>query len=218
MTDEQDHNKIIAAKAREVLAPIGMVRKGRSRTWLADRAWWLGIVEFQPSAWSRGTYLNVSLMWLWQPIGYLTFEVEPRRVGQFVDIDATPDVGAAVTQVVNDARDAMTSLFGRFDRLSLVIDYFRSFAHARRARDEAHLATAYGLTGDMVHAREAFDRALVLREDSPSNEWRALSYLLEARPAAEDEALFRAWATATVSQTRASLKLSSLTRSLPDQA
>lgn len=34
----------------EVLAPLGVRRRSRSRTWLDDHGWWLGIVEFQPSA------------------------------------------------------------------------------------------------------------------------------------------------------------------------
>src|SRR5438132_1366297 len=99
VTGPDDHNKIIAAAARESLTPLGMVRKGRSRIWLADRGWWLGIVEFQCSSWSRGTYLNVSLMWLWQPIDHFAIEVEPRRVGKFVEFDNTPDVEGAVKAV-----------------------------------------------------------------------------------------------------------------------
>ena len=42
-----------AAKERPVqrrlfMRPLGLVQEGRSRTWLDDQAWWLGIVEFQP--------------------------------------------------------------------------------------------------------------------------------------------------------------------------
>ena len=50
-----------------MLKPAGLVQKGRSRTWLDDHDWWLGVVEFQPSAWTRGSYLNVGVMWLWHP-------------------------------------------------------------------------------------------------------------------------------------------------------
>ncbi|MBO0772648.1 MAG: hypothetical protein J2P35_14415 [Actinobacteria bacterium] len=43
--------EIIAEVAGQVLAPLGVRRRGRSRTWLDDHGWWLGIVEFQPSSW-----------------------------------------------------------------------------------------------------------------------------------------------------------------------
>lgn len=58
------HDKIIAEAAKAALRSLGFQRKGRSRTWLADHGWWLTIVEFQPSAWSKGSYLNVAAHWL----------------------------------------------------------------------------------------------------------------------------------------------------------
>lgn len=58
-----DHNKILNAAAREVLRPLGFRQRGRSRMWFEDRGWWLVLVEFQPSQWSRGSYLNVGPMW-----------------------------------------------------------------------------------------------------------------------------------------------------------
>jgi len=63
-----DHNKVIATAARAKLRPLGFKQRGRSRTWLADHGWWLAVVEFQASQWSRGSYLNVGAMWLWQPV------------------------------------------------------------------------------------------------------------------------------------------------------
>jgi hypothetical protein len=48
-----DHNKEIALAAKRVLAPLGCVRKGRSRIWLDDHGWWIGVIEFQPGRWSK---------------------------------------------------------------------------------------------------------------------------------------------------------------------
>jgi hypothetical protein len=62
-----DHNEIIATTAKAALGPLGFRRKGRSRFWLADRGYWLTLVEFQPSRWSKGSYLNVGPLWLWHP-------------------------------------------------------------------------------------------------------------------------------------------------------
>jgi len=60
-----DHNRDIAKAARAALGSIGCVRRGRSRTWLDDRGWWVGVIEFQPSSWSKGSYLNVGASFLW---------------------------------------------------------------------------------------------------------------------------------------------------------
>src|SRR5262249_16802956 len=76
------HSTLITRSARSMLRPLGLMQKGRSRTWLDDHGWWLCVVEFQPSAWSRGSYLNVGCCWLWQVKGYLSFD-EGNRVENF---------------------------------------------------------------------------------------------------------------------------------------
>lgn len=73
------HSKLINKAAREILKPVGLVRKGESRIWLDDNGWWLTMIEFQPSSWSKGTYLNVGISWLWYPKEYLSFDIGYRE-------------------------------------------------------------------------------------------------------------------------------------------
>ncbi len=61
------HQSIIAKAAKASLFPLGFIRKGQSRIWLKDYGAWVGVVEFQPSHWSKGSFLNVSAHWLWSP-------------------------------------------------------------------------------------------------------------------------------------------------------
>lgn len=68
------HDKIIAAEARRTLSPLRFVRKGRSRLWLADHRWWLNVVEFTPSRWSKGAYVTNSAHWLFAGKGHVTFD------------------------------------------------------------------------------------------------------------------------------------------------
>lgn len=65
MEASQDHNKIIRHAAREVLEPLGLFRRGQSRMWIDDNGWFLILVEFQPSGFSKGSYLNVAINYLW---------------------------------------------------------------------------------------------------------------------------------------------------------
>lgn len=62
-----EHDKIIRQVAHEALVPLGLSQRGRSRLWVSDAAWRAFLVEFQPSSWSKGTYCNVAVMWLWDP-------------------------------------------------------------------------------------------------------------------------------------------------------
>ncbi|MFT3665022.1 DUF4304 domain-containing protein [Piscinibacter sp.] len=81
------HAAIIRAAAKAHLGPLGFRQKGRSRTWYRDHGWWLAIVEFQPSSWSKGSYLNVACMWLWHPQDHFAFHVCERlgRYAEFLD-------------------------------------------------------------------------------------------------------------------------------------
>jgi hypothetical protein len=72
----QVHSKLLTIAATEELGDLEMRRKGRSRKWPDDHGWWLGVVEFQPSSYSRGTYLNVGVHWLWTAGAHLRFGVE----------------------------------------------------------------------------------------------------------------------------------------------
>ena len=72
------HSRLIDQAAREVLSPLHIFQKGRSRVWIDDHRWWLTNIEFQPSSWSKGSYLNVGALWLWSEHDYLSFDVGSR--------------------------------------------------------------------------------------------------------------------------------------------
>jgi hypothetical protein len=73
VSDRQLINRLITTAARSWLRPHGLVQKGRSRTWYADRGWSLIVVEFQPGR-GLGTYLNVGAMWLWVERDHWAFD------------------------------------------------------------------------------------------------------------------------------------------------
>ncbi len=78
MATQSIHSKILIQTAKTLLTPLGIVQKGQSRTWIDDHGWWVIMMEFQPSGWSKGTYLNVGVCWLWDRNNYLSFDVGDR--------------------------------------------------------------------------------------------------------------------------------------------
>lgn len=60
------HEKIIKQTAKKILAPEGLFQKGQSRTWLEDNGYYLTVIEFQPSQYDRGAYLNAGISFLWE--------------------------------------------------------------------------------------------------------------------------------------------------------
>lgn len=127
---QQAHTKLLTAAAREVFRPLGLAQKGRSRTWLDDQGWWLGVVEFQPSSWSRGSYLNVGVNWLWNVRDYLSFD-QGGRVhldddGQFVSYDDDAQFAEQAGRLVSRAAEEIASQRERFHTLDRAASTMRS--------------------------------------------------------------------------------------------
>ena len=60
------HNKIVNVTAKKMLAPEGLFRVGVSRNWIDDNGYFVIQIEFQPSAYDKGSYLNVEIGFLWE--------------------------------------------------------------------------------------------------------------------------------------------------------
>lgn len=163
-------------------------------------------MEFQPSNWGAGSYLNVGLMFLWQPVDHLVFEVG-YRVDKFSPADDEANFQRAIHAKAEEAKDELMSLRRRFASLNDVITHMRHRPKKVSMNDQANLGTVWGLLGDMERCRNAFDQALVLREQAYSGVWRANAWMLDARQAAADGYSFWEWVSSTLNQARASLNL-----------
>ena len=124
----QDATKIILASAREVLSPLGLINRGRGRNWVDDHDWWIVNVEIQPSGWSKGSYLNVGVQWLWKPFPAHAFEYGDRvmihtngKPAEFVEFETRAQFANAAHELVSSAaREVLKfrELFARSEPLS----------------------------------------------------------------------------------------------------
>ncbi len=81
MTTQIDHNKLLKKIAKERLKSYGIFQHGQSRTFLYDRGWFTIVIEFQPSSWSKGTYLNIGVDFNFYPRDYFAFGYGYRENG-----------------------------------------------------------------------------------------------------------------------------------------
>lgn len=153
MAKATEHGKIIAAAARAALEPIGCVRKGQSRVWYSDQRYWLIAVEFQPSGWSKGSYLNIFVAWLWKrssgyAIGY--------RPVKFVPFENAEQFAPEIAHMADVAAQEVKKQRERFKTFTRIYDYLLSDSH-RDSWPKYNAAVAAGLAGENVTARRLFN-------------------------------------------------------------
>jgi hypothetical protein len=202
-----DHNKEIAAAAKAVLAPLGCIRKGRSRTWLDDHGWWAGLVEFQPSGWSRGSYLNVAVCYLWKPTypePSLSFDavLDPRP---WREVKEGESFAGAAAELASIARDSLIKLREDNRSVAVAAKWLQNMKIEGRVWQDYHLGIAYGLSGQIAAAQRHLRLAV---ESLPNSEWplfrdECSRYLTLVEKGSD----FRSAILERIRSTRATLKL-----------
>lgn len=157
---ENEHGRIIASQAKIVLQPAGFRRKGKSRVWIADRGFWLSVVEFQPSSWSKGTYLNVAVHWLWGSLPQtLTLDRFERVGGGFVEFQSPEQFVPLIGQMARKAVEidqVRRSMFPSVQATAtILVNELQPGAYGEWAPFNAGVAA--GLAGDFETARRLFE-------------------------------------------------------------
>jgi hypothetical protein len=168
MPQKTDHNRLLAIAAKQILSPIGCKQKGRSRLWYDDHLWWIGVIEFQPSSWGRGTYLNVGAMWLWNAKDHWSFD-EGNRIEPFREVKDDGQFSAAATELAKRAVAEALSLRQRFDTVSAAAEYL-SRKDGKTIWGHYHAANALAVAGEMEAARAELD---VIRAQEVHAPWVA---------------------------------------------
>ncbi|MCG7204430.1 hypothetical protein [Streptomyces arenae] len=205
MADRSPVLRIITSAARESLKPLGLAQRGRSRLWIDDHGWWLGIVEFTPPR-TAGSGLHIGAMWLWHDVDHLAFHVDAVRVGS--ELFRTEEQFTPLAlELSRQAAANVTALRGKFPALPSVARYL-TLRPMRRGFlwDGFDAGIAAALVGDPDTARDHFER--VLRED-PLAPWmvEAQEKARELHAIAADRNAVAAWVARGVDSCRSKLGL-----------
>jgi hypothetical protein len=205
------HDKIIANAAKATLRPLGFQRKGQSRLWFFDHSWWLAVVEFQPSSWSKGSYLNVAAHWLWMDVAPISFDFGGRLEG-FEEYKSDEQFALAVARLADRAADEARRLAAMFSSLPDAAEILLEHARTEARQAPAHpgwmvynAGVAAGLAGRNDEAAEMFGRVL----SGPGDRTSALHLRAERMSSLiSDAAKLRQEAASTITQQRENLRLS----------
>ncbi|MFZ6815906.1 hypothetical protein ACO0K3_15670 [Undibacterium sp. Rencai35W] len=198
------HGDIIANAAKAYLPAIGMKRKGRSRIWLKDNGWWLAVVEFQPSGWSKGTYLNVAATWLWYAKDYLSFD-ECKRAEGFAEFTDQQSFTLVADKYASQAAIEVLSLCEHFSSMNDAAKHLRAKADGNPWH-HYHAMMASLANGELIDARVQQEALSQVEHNVP---WclelkaKAATIMIEARDVVSAQTLV----SAEVAAARLLLKL-----------
>jgi len=209
------HDKIIADAAKSKLGPLGFQRKGRSRLWFADHGWWLTIIEFQPSALSKGSYLNVAAQWLWAETDTFGFDFGG-RLAEFVEYQSNEQFARAADRLAIVAANEAQRFGQMFSSLGETADVLLNEARWRPLQGPGHpgwmayhAGVAAGLVGRAHDAAEMFGHVL----NNPSLPGSLLHSLAEGLASLVAEPLrFRSKVLSLIEHQRDALRLPPLER------
>jgi hypothetical protein len=207
-----EHGRLIDAAAKAALAPLACKRKGQSRLWISDHRFWLISVEFQPSAWSKGSYLNVGVRWLWSAGSGIDLSYRPV---DFIPFESTEQFAPLVGAMATRGAQEVIALRQRFNSFADIRHHLVTGV-IRDSWPVYHAAVAAGLMGDIVASRAFFKRM----EAWPTNdyEWeqRLKSDSAKLAGLLDDSAQFRSAVLANIEQRRALIRLPPDSRCLDD--
>jgi hypothetical protein len=201
---------------------MGIVQKGRSRLWYDDHGWWAGLIEFQPSSWSRGSYLNVGVQWLWDIEwdslsafmypgggGYDTRVTIPGE-GQFIQYESDEQFAPLALKIAKAAAKRaryFRDLFPSIDAAANVL------AEREGVDWDIEAGVASGLIGDYERAHQRFDHYLQWDESEDGQAYRGewmdarADRVRALRTDVEDTERFRTMIVEDIRTVRAAAKL-----------
>lgn len=180
MEDKNFLSKIIREICNETLIPLGVFQKGNSRLYLDDNGYFFTVIEFHPSSWAIGTYLNIGLTFLWSQSDVLCFAFSRQpaaRYGKFVEYKNEAQFRAELKKLVKIAIEEV--LFYRKLRdlkfaMKWMCSYANNYDEGKDQKFSLSLANVCLLNGDTESAKFYHDNYL---SSADSKEQTALQNL-----------------------------------------
>lgn len=166
MEDKNFLSKIIKEICNENLIPLGVFQKGNSRLYLDDNGYFFTIIEFQPSSWTIGTYLNIGLTFLWNQSDALCFAFSRQpaaRYGKFVEYKNEAQFRTELKKLIKVATEEIL-FYRKLRELKFAMKWMCSYASnydgGEYQKFSLSLANICLLNGDIKSAKFYYDKYL----------------------------------------------------------
>ncbi|MBM3530199.1 MAG: hypothetical protein FJX62_19115 [Alphaproteobacteria bacterium] len=203
MATQNEHGRLIAAAAKAALSPLGCKRVGQSRLWISDERHWLIFVEFQPSGWSKGSYLNVTPVWLWLRYGSNDYHPRPH---DFIAFESAEQFKPLIDQMATVAARSVLTMRSRFRTLADV-NRFLSKRISQNGFSIYSAAVTAGLAGDVATARRLFKRMETWDTEGHESWMKVKTWCAELAALLDDPTRYRSALLDAITERRQQFKL-----------
>jgi uncharacterized protein YwgA len=160
MTTLIDHNKLLTKIAKARFKQTDIKQKGQSRTFLQDNFWFTTLIEFQPSSYDKGTYLNIGADFNFFPRAHFAFSYgyREKQFKTFKDENQ-------FEEVINKLCDSV--LMKASEIKNQLTDYTNAATILRHAFNQndnwnnLDLAIINALSGDKATAKVLLDKIII---------------------------------------------------------
>jgi hypothetical protein len=163
MTTKFDHNKYLKVFVKERLSPYGIVQKGQSRTFLLDKGWYIIVIEFQNSGWSKGTYLNIGVDFNFYPREYYSFRYGYREA-DFNTFENEQQFKAVLIQLCDITIKKIQALEKQFSNIPSSIKTLEKVKNIDYWRD-FDIAILNALISNFDLSKQLLNRIIVAQND-----------------------------------------------------
>jgi hypothetical protein len=146
-----DHNKLLKTIAKTRLKPHGITQQGSSRTFLYDGGWYVIMIEFQPSSFGKGSFLNIGVDLNFYPRDYIAFSYGYREK-DFSAADSEVQFDEIVNNYCDQVIEKTQKLKEEFKNILTAIDTIQNRYLKDDPWDYYDLGVLYGLTGQTKKA------------------------------------------------------------------
>lgn len=170
------HNKIIKTTVKKFLEPENLFQIGSSRCWLDDQGYYMILIEFASSGYSKGASLNAGVSFLWESTERLNESLSYNYGCQVI-------TGVGYVEYKNDD-EAFQNGIEKLEKKALEkVDEYRKFSDMdyaksclqeqvdklpeyRRFWELYHLAMLCFLKGDFEEGKDIFEHYMQRLKDS----------------------------------------------------
>lgn len=152
-----DHNKLLKTISKGRLKPQGIVQKGNSRTFLYDGGWYVIVIEFQPSSWGKGSFLNIGIDLNFYPREYFTFSYGYREK-DFSSVESEEQFAELINSYCDYTIQRVQTLKESLKDIRTAVGTIHDRSFKDDPWDYFDLAILYGLTGQIKLAKSFLNK------------------------------------------------------------